>query len=687
MNSETELRSSPVPLDRDQAGLLLALLDDPLVEVRSGAFLALLRAPMTERLRADLERYLVASLRAMAAEPTSHETPLLKSSVAIAAAKFFPSDEVEESLLSIEQDWKPPTSGGRPLETSLRADPEARHHDPDPAPLDTHIGSETGERAAALADELLDRLADGLPDLSNDDIDALRFLDREYAAVLITAFFLRLLSLPKAEMRDAWYMNGNEVVKLVYELGPAFAPDIAALFEIYLGVHDDLAPARDEWYRTRDDTIAYFEKTHLAGSWQLAWTVARASPAKIIFDLAPWLASGTPHEKLAAVQLIEDAFRYSIMTHPPLFGGVTAPPDDERLMILAADDTMETKPYDVVDVYYGTNRSIDDKTRPATFYGRRRDMGKLHLGMCKVSIPKSHVEGRLERPTFWKLEFSEDPSRHVALLGVTEQSAGEFSDRLKQAFDNSSDRQAILFVHGYRVTFEDAARRTAQLALDLDIGIPLLFSWPSRNTFLGYATDADSAGDASDELLQFLKIIATQAATNTIHLIAHSMGNLTLTTALKEFAGKVSATFDDTVFKEVVLTAPDIDAGIFREKALPKIREILGKAGRITLYASRWDKALKTAKFLKSGYPRAGDASNNEIFIAESVDTVDASAVDTSFLGHSYYGSSSSVVADLRDLLKLGKNPGERSGMQATTYSATRPASQYWILHPQKLST
>jgi esterase/lipase superfamily enzyme len=76
-----------------------------------------------------------------------------------------------------------------------------------------------------------------------------------------------------------------------------------------------------------------------------------------------------------------------------------------------------------------------------------------------------------------------------------------------------------------------------------------------------------------------------------------------------------------------MLTAPDIDAEVFTLLAQDTNR--IGE--RVTLYASPEDKALRLSKQFH-GYPRAGEA----IIVLPGVDTIDASAVDTSLVGHSY---------------------------------------------------
>ena len=73
----------------------------------------------------------------------------------------------------------------------------------------------------------------------------------------------------------------------------------------------------------------------------------------------------------------------------------------------------------------------------------------------------------MEAPSVWRLEFREDPSRHVVLLSVTRRSGPLFFQALSERVARSEGRNAFLFLHGYKVGFADAARRTAQLAYDL----------------------------------------------------------------------------------------------------------------------------------------------------------------------------------------------------------------------------
>lgn len=109
---------------------------------------------------------------------------------------------------------------------------------------------------------------------------------------------------------------------------------------------------------------------------------------------------------------------------------------------------------------------------------------------CPVSVPKDHRVGALESPTVLRLEFRQDPQRHVVLLGVHRQPAAEFYADLRACVARTARKEAFVFIHGYNVGFETAVRRTAQIAYDLKFeGAPIAYSWPSQEGLLSYTVD------------------------------------------------------------------------------------------------------------------------------------------------------------------------------------------------------
>jgi esterase/lipase superfamily enzyme len=321
-------------------------------------------------------------------------------------------------------------------------------------------------------------------------------------------------------------------------------------------------------------------------------------------------------------------------------------------------------------------RARDVDPAAATVYGH--EPGDLVFGQCDVSIPPNHRPGELEAPTILKLEFEERPDRHVVLLDVQEKSYAAFKQSLAERVVAAPDRDLFVFIHGYNVSFEDAARRTAQMAFDLKFrGAPLFFSWPSAGGLLDYPRDEAVVEASVPALVEFLQVVRRDSQARSIHLVAHSMGNRALAGALEQLRRDVN--LSGMRFNQVVLAAPDIDGRRFREEIAPRITST---AERVTLYASDGDKALLASRLLNRA-PRAGQAGRN-LIITPGVDTVDASAVDTSFLGHSYYGGSPAVLDDLQRLFHADA-PYVRPGL----VRRQRPHGAYWELapHPPRTAT
>jgi esterase/lipase superfamily enzyme len=290
---------------------------------------------------------------------------------------------------------------------------------------------------------------------------------------------------------------------------------------------------------------------------------------------------------------------------------------------------------------------------PKLEYGNGR--GTFVMGTCEISIPKSHRVAELESPSVFRLDFVEDPTKHIVLLDIAEKDSEMFFSQLRSYVDRNAAKDAFVFVHGFNVTFKDAARRTAQLAYDLKFqGAPIFYSWPSQGGLFQYAVDETNVAWTVPHLQEFLKEIARRSGAKSVHLIAHSMGNRALTSALRELSHELHGA--PPLFHEVVLTAPDIDADIFRRDIAPAI---VTTAKRVTLYASSNDEALVLSKQVH-GYPRAGE-TGDALVVIPGIETIDVSAVDTSLLGHNYYGDNATVISDMIDLVRNSKSAQQRS--------------------------
>jgi esterase/lipase superfamily enzyme len=299
----------------------------------------------------------------------------------------------------------------------------------------------------------------------------------------------------------------------------------------------------------------------------------------------------------------------------------------------------------------------------------------LELGTCEVTIPPDHRVGKVESPSVLRFEFREDPEKHVVLQRVVRLPEGKFFDDLTACVDASAARQAFVFVHGYNIGFDDAVKRTAQIAYDLKFdGAAVCYSWPSHAGLARYTQDEANVAWTVTQLETFLRDVAERTGARRVHLVAHSMGNRALLQAVERMALRG----DGPTFGQVVLAAPDVDAGEFRNRYAPALAQV---ARRVTLYASSNDQALVASTKIH-GYTRAG-LSGEHLVVAPGLDTVDVSPIDTSLIGHSYYGDNPLMIRDLAAVIGLDLPADGRQWLRRTLLT---PDAIYWAFR-QDLAT
>lgn len=325
--------------------------------------------------------------------------------------------------------------------------------------------------------------------------------------------------------------------------------------------------------------------------------------------------------------------------------------------------------FTVVKTFYATDRNNTGSSSPEDMFGG--DRAELSYGEANITIPKGHVPGEIESPSIWKLEFSEDPAKHVTVSSLKPLEKATFFQTLQASVGDGKGSNAFVFVHGYNVSFISAAKRTAQIAYDLKFnGAPVFYSWPSQASTSGYTVDEVNIQWAEANIKNFLSDFFDQSGADNIYLVAHSMGNRGLTRALATLIREKPEI--NNRLREIILAAPDIDAEVFRRDIAPA----LAKAGKpITLYASSEDLALAASKQVHK-HPRAGDAGESLVLV-KGVETIDATGVDTSLLGHSYFAETSPVLADLLGIIRKGLRAKERSGLKPVSSAK----GDYWIFN------
>jgi esterase/lipase superfamily enzyme len=298
----------------------------------------------------------------------------------------------------------------------------------------------------------------------------------------------------------------------------------------------------------------------------------------------------------------------------------------------------------------------------------------LQLGVSEVTLPPNHLPGKLERPSLLRFEWKEDDLKHVSLQKIDVLSDDDFFADLKAKQRES----ALVFIHGFNVRFDDALRRTAQLTSDLDYqGIPVLYSWPTSGKTVSYTEDEANVGWTVPHLEGFLLDLKRRANIQSIHVVAHSMGNRALLGVVERLGSRGEA--QGPLLSRVVMAAPDVDSQEFHDRFSAGLQRI---AVATTVYGSSHDRALQLSKSLH-GNGRLGLVSEHFRSHA-NVEMIDTSPLDLSMLGHSYYGDIPIVIDDIKAFLGAQVTAGSRPWLR--TEPGMAPSRIVWRFVPNTAS-
>ena len=274
-----------------------------------------------------------------------------------------------------------------------------------------------------------------------------------------------------------------------------------------------------------------------------------------------------------------------------------------------------------------------------------------------LSVPEAEELGVLPdtRPPFTPVEFDSS---------AAEAGPREFADLIDRTLLDGPGREIYVYVHGYKVVFENAVTVSTELWHYLDYeGAFIAFAWPSTPSRLAYLGDLETAEIAAITLRQFLEYLSAATQAQRIHLVGYSAGTRVVISALAGLAQQSR----NARIGHVVLIGSDMDRGLL---GLTLADSVLDAVDDVTVYVSSNDKAMGISRRL-FGRERAGEALSSHTsgeapleWLREHpklsfVDVTDA-AESTTENGHRYFRKSPWVSSDLLMLLRFGFRPGER---------------------------
>jgi esterase/lipase superfamily enzyme len=320
-------------------------------------------------------------------------------------------------------------------------------------------------------------------------------------------------------------------------------------------------------------------------------------------------------------------------------------------------------------VWYATTRRPNDPLNVSKGFSATRD-DTVHYGSCRVFIPKSHKIGSIGSP-WWKrmLTLTDDRLRLLDLSASSPERHFQ-SIAARMARVAPDDQIAVVFVHGYNVSFAESALRAAQIGFDLSIrGAMAFFSWASQGTLEGYPADEATIEVNEQAIADYLTNFALKSGARAVHVIAHSMGNRGVLRAVDRIAA-TSERQSGVRFGQFILAAADVDADKFRE-----LSAAYGRVGtRTTLYVSERDRAVEASRWLHQ-FPRVGLIP--PVMVVDGIDTVNVTNADLTLLGHGYVASARAVLTDMHAVIRHNAPPPERFGLTAVE---TEGGERYWLV-------
>jgi len=342
-------------------------------------------------------------------------------------------------------------------------------------------------------------------------------------------------------------------------------------------------------------------------------------------------------------------------------------------------------------VLYATDRAVaapDD--RKYDYYTHERG-GVLRLGEAhtRLGVDDSITWEEARRITLLKNrtenyplevtgvdEFGVLKSTVPPFDGQTERSdkPGErFAEEIRERLARSETRHVYIYVHGYKVNFENPVLVASELWHFLGYnGAFIAYSWPTKFSIWAYVADLENAESSARHLRTLILDVADIPEVEKIHVIGYSAGTRIVSRMLADlgmYGYRFSEEEIDARVKlgNVILIGSDVDRKIMSGYMIDGALRI---PDSLTLYQSQDDGALNMSKKVFR-HDRSGQmvidgpmTPESEKFFADNpqlwvIDVTNAEG-GTEHGGHSYFRTSPWVSSDILMTLMYSLSPEQR---------------------------
>lgn len=381
--------------------------------------------------------------------------------------------------------------------------------------------------------------------------------------------------------------------------------------------------------------------------------------------------------------------------------GSTKPPSDQIFLMPAPDLYTEGQVDPFSDnaligsdrqpeVLFATDRKPSDDTQRFAFYGDDRD-NVLHLGEARIQLgadaPITWEEAR--RISLLKSRTDKYPLKIKSIeeYGVLERTVPpirtdverstipgrQFAKAINERLRESDSKEVYIYVHGYKVEFENPMLVAAELWHFLGYeGAFVAYSWPSTRKTLAYWSDLDDAINSARRLRALILHIAETTDAKRIHVVGYSAGTRLVARMLADlglygYLLDAQELHQRTKLGHVLLVGSDIDRSILTGYLLDGALRV---PDSLTIYQSSEDSALRLSQRV-FGRNRTGEIVKGDLtrpgvkaFLREHPELriIDVTRAEggTAGSGHGYFRESPWVSSDILTTLLYNLAPSER---------------------------
>ena len=248
-----------------------------------------------------------------------------------------------------------------------------------------------------------------------------------------------------------------------------------------------------------------------------------------------------------------------------------------------------------------------------------------------------------------------------------------YADKINEKLAQSTRKDIYIYVHGYKVVFENPLLVASELwhFLGYD-GVFIAYAWPSTPKNIAYFSDLETTSLSAYNFRIFLEYLARETKAENIHIIGYSAGTRVVINGLGQLAFIYKDEPKEAFQKHlrighVILTASDFDRQLYGSYINGGILDV---AKDTTIYLSELDSALSLSKWIFNRQ-RLGQMWEDRklpgglaelLWQADDLYLIDVSDVEkaASGNGHAYFRNSPWVSSDILATLMYDLSPQER---------------------------